>query len=203
MQHVPDRCVPKGGALDLMTANPDCMMIRPVVVQGCTPADDLGHTHFASGMKRRIREHSQQLSTALLEQCVKWIDDLAENQLCQAFTPKQRKAACQTAIISDLLGWLGWLQAMDSFSLQLKDVFSVEPWLGPTVGLPESQGMVLLRLLAQTKSQQSVAADVVLARSAASGFSIGKWFGERLGLETQDKGLLPVDCILAHDNGQP
>jgi hypothetical protein len=81
-------------------------------------------------------------------------------------------------------------------------MFSVEPRLGPTVGLPENQGMVLLKLLAQTKSQQSMTADVVLAYSTASGFSIGKWL-ERLRLEIQDEGVLPTDYILAHDNGRP
>ena len=78
-------------ALDLVTANPDRIMMdanksRPVVVQGCLPTDDLGYSHFTSGMKRRIGEHSQP-STALLERHVKWIDDLVENQFRQAFTP--------------------------------------------------------------------------------------------------------------------
>jgi hypothetical protein len=92
---------------------------------------------------------------------------------------------------------------METFSLQWKNVFSVEPRLGPTtVGLPENQGMVLLKLLAQTKLQQAVTADVVLACSAASGFSVGKWL-ERLCLESQDEGVLPMDHILACDNGRP
>jgi hypothetical protein len=107
-------------ALDLVTANPDRIMMdaksRPVVVQGCLPTDDLGCSHFTSGMKRRIGEHSQP-STALLERHVKWIDDLVENQIRQAFTPKQRKTACRIAI-TNLLGWLGWLRAMETFSLQ-------------------------------------------------------------------------------------
>jgi hypothetical protein len=172
---------------------------RPVVVQGCLPADDLGHSHFTSGMKRRIGEHSQR-SAALLERHVKWIGDLVENQFRQAFTPEQRKTACRIAI-TNLLGWLGWLRAMETFSLQWKDVFSVEPRLGPTVGLPENQGMVLLKLLAQTKSQQAMTADVVLACSAASGFSLGKWL-DRLLLEVQDKGALSADFILSQETGR-
>ena len=82
-------------------------------------------------------------------------------------------------------------------------MFSVEPRLGPTVGLPENQGMVLLKLLAQTKSQQAMTADVVLAHSTASSFSLGKWL-ERLRLEVQDEGVLSTDYILAHDHdGRP
>ena len=191
-------------ALDLVTANPDRIMMdaksRPVVVQGCLPTDDLGYSHFTSGMKRRIGEHSQP-STALLERHVKWIDDLVENQFRQAFTPKQRKTACRIAI-TNLLGWLGWLRAMETFSLQWKDMFSVEPRLGPTMGLPEYQDMILLKLLAQTKSQQAMTADVVLVYSTASGFSLGKWL-DRLFLEVQDEGVLSTDFILAHDNGRP
>jgi hypothetical protein len=64
---------------------------------------------------------------------------------------------------------------METFSLQWIDVLYVDPQLGPTVGLPEDQGMVLLKLLAQIKSQQYMTADVVLAYLTASGFSIGKW----------------------------
>jgi hypothetical protein len=98
-------------ALDFLIAHPDRIMMdaksRPVVVQGCSPADDLGHTHFTSGMKRCIGKHSQP-STALLEGHVKWTNDLVENQFRQPFTPKQLKTACQTAI-TNLLGWLGWL----------------------------------------------------------------------------------------------
>jgi hypothetical protein len=191
-------------ALHLITANPDRIMMdaksRPVVVQGCLPADDLGHSHFTSGMKRHIGEHSQP-STALLERHVKWIDDLVESQFRQAFTPKQCKTACRIAI-TDLLGWLGWLRATETFSLQCKDMFSVEPRLGPTVGLPGNQGMALLKLLAQTKSQQATTADVVLAHSAASGFSLGKGLDRPL-LEVQDEGALSAAFILSHDTGRP
>jgi integrase len=127
---------------------------------------------------------------------------LAENQFRQTFSAKQRKTACRLAI-TNLLGWLGWLRAMETFSLQWIDVLYVDPQLGPTVGLPEDQGMVLLKLLAQTKSQQSMTADVVLAYSAASGFSIGKWFERRLRLEVQDEGMIPTDYILAFANGRP
>jgi hypothetical protein len=81
-------------------------------------------------------------------------------------------------------------------------MFSVEPRLGPRVGLPENQGMILLKLLAQTKLQQAMTADVVLACSTASGFSLGKWL-DRLVLEVQDEGALSTDFILAHDNGRP
>ena len=63
---------------------------RPVVVQGCAPANDLGHTHFTSGVKGRAGKHSQP-SVALLERHVKWMDDLVENQLCQAFTQSSAK----------------------------------------------------------------------------------------------------------------
>jgi hypothetical protein len=103
----------------------DAKKSRPVVVKGCSTTDYLGFSHFTAGMKRRIGEHLQP-STDLLERQVKWIDQLAENQFRQAILAKQRKIACRLAI-TNLLGWLGWLRAMQTFSLQWIDVLSVDP----------------------------------------------------------------------------
>jgi hypothetical protein len=91
---------------------------------------------------------------------------------------------------------------METFSLCWRDVSAVEPLRGPTVGLPPNQGMVRLQLLAQTKSQQAMTANVVLAFSTASGFSIGTWL-ERLRFELREQDVLSTDFILAHANGSP
>jgi hypothetical protein len=106
-------------ALDLVTSNPDRIMMdaksRPVVVQGCSPTNDLGYSHFTFGMKRRIGKHSQP-STALLERHVKWIDALVETQFRQAFNPKQRTIACRVAITNCWAGLVGYEQWRPSVS---------------------------------------------------------------------------------------
>jgi hypothetical protein len=49
------------------------------------------------------------------------------------------------------------------------------PQDGPTVGLPIGIGGFQLMLLAQTKSSQAVAAEMIVAYTSASGLPPGLW----------------------------
>jgi hypothetical protein len=188
-------------ALDLLTAHPEHLVElndKPIFVNGCSPTDELSFTHFTAGMKRRIGEHSKP-ATPLLESHVRWIEDLVENQFRAATNARQRRKACRIAI-TNLIGWLAWLRASETFSLQWKDIENVPPALGPRLGLPEGVGVVLLRLLAQTKSAQSRTADVVVAYTTASGLSLGKWL-TRLQAEL-GSDWSPDSYLLCHENGR-
>jgi hypothetical protein len=74
-----------------------------------------------------------------------------------------------------LLLFIGWLRAVETFGIQWQDLTIVDPPLGPTMGLPLNVGVILVKLLAQTKSSQAATADVVLAYTTASGLSLGDW----------------------------
>jgi hypothetical protein len=65
------------------------------------------------------------------------------------FDAKRRWAL---AGLANLLLWLGWLRSMETFSLTYADVLVVDPSDGRVYELPAGLGMLLLRLLPQTKS---------------------------------------------------
>jgi hypothetical protein len=92
---------------------------------------------------------------------------------------------------------LGWLRALETFGLGWNDVLRIEPCEGPSAGLPRGIGVILAKLLPQTKSNQVATADVVMAYTSASGISLGRWFNclEAL-LPTPER--MPAAFIMAH-----
>jgi hypothetical protein len=64
---------------------------------------------------------------------------------------------------------------MKLFSLRWLDVDYVAPSDGPKYDLPEVTGLLLLRLLEETKSARTSAADVVIAGTSWSGLSPQRW----------------------------
>jgi hypothetical protein len=71
---------------------------------------------------------------------------------------------------------------MELFSLSWGDVEVTEPADGPTLGLPVGMGVILLRLLAETKSNRTRVADIVLSYLCASGLCLGTWMGRHRAL---------------------
>jgi hypothetical protein len=188
--------------LDLLTAHPGRLVAdhrdQPVLAHGCAPTNELGFSHFSASMKRQVGEHTQP-SAPLLEKHIQWIEDLVERQYHAATTSIQRRTACQIAV-TNLVGWLAWLRAQETFCLTWKDALVLSPADGPSPGLPEGLGVVLLKLLAQTKSSQSRTADVVVSYTTASGLSLGTWL-DRL------RAKLGSDCdpdayIICHETGR-
>ncbi len=164
-------------ALDLMLNNPQHLTTdakdRPLLVAGCSPTDELSYSFFTDGMRRRLGDESKP-SQALLDQHVRWIDVQMEHLYHASESVPSRIEACRVAI-TNLMGWLGWLRAMETFSIRWMDVDVVTPADGPTVGLPADVGMVNLRLLPQTKSDQTRTADMVLAYRTLSVYNLGHW----------------------------
>jgi integrase len=71
-----------------------------------------------------------------------------------ATTNRQRREICRAALVN-ILAWLGWLRAGETFSLRWEDITMTEPRDSPTLGLPAHTGTARLRLSEQTKSDRT------------------------------------------------
>jgi hypothetical protein len=106
---------------------------------------------------------------------VRWIDKFLNDPYYLASPDPEHRAELARAALANLASWLGWLRAMEVFSLRWTDVEVTEPGDGAMLDLPPATGAISLRLLPQTKSDQSRTADVIIAYTTASGFSMGRW----------------------------
>jgi hypothetical protein len=135
-------------------------------------------------------------SVVLLILHVQWLADYYELLYRQATDPLVRVNACRAAV-THLLLYLGWLRALETFGVRWMDLTIVEPADGPTVGLPPGIGVVLIKLLAQTKSSQTATADVVVAYTTVSGLSLGTWL-HRLRTCVTPRELRLNSFVIAH-----
>jgi hypothetical protein len=173
---------------------------KPIVVDGCSPTDELAFTFFADGMKRRLGDHSKP-AVPLLDCHVRWMDRYFEDLFKAATSTMLKRDVC-CAAVTNLAAWLGWLRAMETFSIKWGDLERVTPAEGPTLGLPAGIGVVTGKLLPQTKSSQAAQADMVFAYTTASGLSLGTW------LDRLERCLDPIQCtpesfVIAHADGRP
>lgn len=150
-----------------------------VLHQGCRATDNYSYSLFSKGMTGRLGSESIP-SAPLLFRHVLYMDQTFNQNYLNAttFDAKRRWAL---AGLANLLLWLGWLRSMETFSLTYADVLVVDPSDGRVYELPAGLGMLLLRLLPQTKSNRNTRADVVIAHTTLSGLSPGRWC-ERLSL---------------------
>jgi hypothetical protein len=135
--------------------------------------DELPSQLHAQGMAIRLGTEALP-SKALLDRHIRELDEQFLMTYRRAQTPQERHAAALGGF-ANLILWLGWLRAGETFTLTWKDVVIVHPLEGPTVGLPAGVGMVGLRLTPETKSSRAKTSDVVLAYSTVSGLCVGKW----------------------------
>jgi hypothetical protein len=138
-----------------------------------SPTDEIAYTLQQEGMKARMGNRGRQ-SHALKFEHILFMDEQLEARYQGAPNPaaKHEAAAAGTA---NLVLWLGALRGGETFSLERADVEVVNPANAIYHGLPEGLGYVELRLLPETKSQRFRLADVLIAYTAASGLSLGKW----------------------------
>ncbi len=129
---------------------------------------------FTDGMKRRIGDNPQPSATLLLRHIL-WMNEYFEKIYRLSDDDNTRIDICRAAL-THLLSFIGWLRAVETFGIRWQDLTIIDPPLGPTMGLPINVGVILLKLLAQTKSSQTASADVVLAYKTASGLPLGDWF---------------------------
>jgi hypothetical protein len=82
----------------------------------------------------------------------------------------------------ELFAWLGWLQGGEIFDTGEKGSRLVSPSEGGRHNLPRGVGAVLLRLMTNTKLDQTKTANMVLVWHTASGFKLGFWTCELISL---------------------
>ena len=99
-----------------------------------------------------------------------------------------------------MLSFIGWLRAVETFGIQWQDLTIVDPLMGPMMGLPLHVGVILVKLLPQTKSSQAATADVVLAYRTASGLPLGDWF-HRLAIWLPAQETSPDSFVLSFRDG--
>jgi hypothetical protein len=144
-------------------------MVMPVV----SPTDEALTTLTASGMARRLGTEVKK-SWALSHVHIAYIDAHLNNLYETALDDDSRhELACAGAI--NLLAYLGWLRSMETFAAASDSVTLVYPLDGPTRGLSPNIGAIELRLLAATKSDQMMTADVIIAWTSLSGLSLDTW----------------------------
>ena len=161
------------------------------LVDGVSPTDAMGYGLMATGMARRVGDHSKPPIALTLQQILCIMRHL-EAAWQKARHPMIRREIAAAAV-TNLLGWLGWLRSAEVFSLQWTDLRLTRPADGPRIGLPLGVGAVELRLLPETKSNRTKVADVVISYICASGLAPGLWV-ERLK-ETWPKAE-PRDYII-------
>jgi hypothetical protein len=127
-----------------------------------------------------------------------WLDRYYDSLYLAASDRKERRLAC-TAAVTHLASNLGWLRALETFGLQWQDLTVVPPHMGPSVGLPPGVGILLLKLLEQTKSMQFAIADVVIAFTTASGLSLGTWLARLRAESTPGQVGVGAHIIASHD----
>jgi hypothetical protein len=108
---------------------------------------------MALGMSKWMGDESKPPIILMLWQ-VLWIMSHLESQWkASRGTPDPQEIAA--TVVTNLIGWLGWLQSQELFSLTWEDVKVTQPWDGPRLGLPVGVGVIELRLLPETKSNQT------------------------------------------------
>jgi hypothetical protein len=130
-------------------------------------------------MSKRMGDESKP-PVAITYRQVRWAIDRLEAlwKVCPTADVGGRREIAAAAV-STLLAWLGWLRSREMFSLTWGDTTITRPADGPSIGLPSGVGAVELRLLAETKTNRTKVADIVISYATASGLIPGLWM-ERL-----------------------
>jgi hypothetical protein len=154
------------------------------VTEHVLPTEEMAYTHFSTGLKRRMGDVAVK-SHALRLAHIQHLERQFEAQFQGAYTSSQRHTAA-AAGAANLLFWLGWLRSMEGFALKVEDITITLPNQGPTKGLPVGVGVIEIRLLPETKTNSATIADVIVAYTCWSGFSMGKWLQRLLTFHPTD-----------------
>ena len=146
---------------------------RRLVHQACRLTDALPSQLHSQGLSIRLGTESSP-SKALLDRHVRFLLDELERAYAIADPHLPPVDVCMGAVATLFL-WLGWLRGSEVFGLRWCDLELVPPKRGPLYDLPTGIGMIILRLLPETKSQRTAAADVILAYETISGYQPGLW----------------------------
>jgi hypothetical protein len=118
---------------------------QPTGVLSCNPTDEMAYTYFSDGMRRRIGDQSNP-SAVLLDRHITWMDNHFKGIYTSSAVRAIKIDACRSAI-TVLLAWLGWLRAVETFSVRWGDLTTIRPEHGPQEGLPLGMGILKLNLM--------------------------------------------------------
>jgi hypothetical protein len=193
--------------LDLQIAFPQQAFIdssaRAMISAGCSPTDELSYTLMSAGMSRRLGDESNP-SEALLDQHIRFLNDTLEQRYHAAQDPRIKTELARAAL-ANIIAWLAWLRAQEMFSLRWCDLTITSPIDSATLDLPQGIGAVQIRLLAQTKTDRTRTADVIIAYTTGSGHSPGLWLQRLqtgLGLTIGQNTDGDTSLLFCHHDGQ-
>ena len=146
---------------------------KPLVVPRALPTDELTYTLQQKGMARRMGT-AVKPSWTLQFKHVKYIDDRLEQSWESASSDEVRNEVAVAGAANAML-YTSWMRGGEQFAVKEDDVANHGPETGPIFGLSEGTGHVALKMLLETKSSPTQQADIVVARTCASGISLGKW----------------------------
>jgi hypothetical protein len=163
--------------LDMQAAYPQRVIRdshrRSLVFSRVSPCDEPIMTFATEGLARRLGSEVSK-SWALAHVHIAYMDTYLNTAFNNATSlVQQHELACAGTV--NLLAYLGWLRGGEVFGSAEEDLKVVLPADGPSRNLPPGIGAVEYRLKPETKSDQTVAADIVIAFETLSGLGLGKW----------------------------
>jgi hypothetical protein len=162
-----------------------------VHLASCRPTDDGSIALFTKGLRSRLGDDPTP-TTPLLDRHVRAMDEYFDLQW-RTSVSESDKVMWARAGLANLLLWLGWLRATETFGLRWCDVTCIRPLDGPIHDLPPGMGCLLLRLSAETKSERGRSADVPIAYTTLSGYTAGTWY-ERLLCAYPNRACVDTDA---------
>jgi hypothetical protein len=161
---------------------------RGMVMPYVSPTDESTMSFAHSGMARRMGTETQK-SWALSHVHIAYMDSELHRMFATCTDPGVRhELAC--AGLTNLLAYLAWLRGGEIFSASPDDLTIILPEDGPTRGLPPGVGALEYSLLTATKSDPTLAADIIVAYTTLTGLSPGTWAHRLKSFTPARDGLL-------------
>ena len=151
---------------------------KHLVLPHIIPSDELGYTLQNGGMARRMGTQVQP-SWALQFKHVKFINDRLERDWQAAADPAAKHELAAAGAANAAL-YTTWCRGGEQFDVLRCNVNNYGGETGPQFGLPLGTGHVTMKMRPETKSDPTLQADVVVARTCASGISLGLWMDRLL-----------------------
>jgi hypothetical protein len=151
---------------------------RGMILDHVSPTEEALTTLSHSGMARRMGTFAKK-SWALSPNHIHMINDGLERQYATALRNNERDISHDLACagVINLAAYLGWERSSDIFMTAPEAMEVTAPNDGAARNLPPGIGAVEHTLLAETKSDPTLVADVVIAYTTLSGLSLGTWVG--------------------------
>jgi hypothetical protein len=164
---------------------------REMVMDYVSPTEEALTTLSRSGMVRRMGTFAKK-SWALAPNHIHWIDKGLDSLYKKAgrHGDQQELQDIACAGVINLAAYLGWERSNDIFSTAPDAVEVTPPNDGAIRNLPPGVGAVEHTLLASTKSDPTLVADVVIAYTTLSGLSLGMWVERLKSFTPEDPNLL-------------